>query len=112
MDYQERIKERFGQLEALKAEYPNIVTSIKKRDDKGAAYMFIADRGDISIAYNQYGFFVNDADDYFYRRYFKTAEEAYDELCVWMHKYGHRFKKFETPKVISGNLDAVTKIPL
>lgn len=102
---------RYRQLEALKKEYPNIITSLTKKDYKGAATMTINKRGFVSIGYNQFGFFVNDGDDHFYGKYYKTAEEAFDELNVWMHKHGYMFVKSEERKVIDIGPSAVERIP-
>ena len=96
--------EMFKQLEALRDEYPGIITNVSKGEKfgyLGFASLTIIEKGFVSISYNRFGFYVNTGDNYFCDKYFQTAEAAFDELSVWMHKYGYRFKKYDAPRVVN-----------
>ena len=98
--------EMYEQLLSLQKEYPNIITKVAKSakfNYLGYASAVIIDKDIVSIGYNRYGFYVSISDGFFTEKYFHTASEAFDELAVWMNKYGYRFKKFDAPKVRNGN---------
>lgn len=108
--------EMYEQLLSLQKEYPNIITKVAKSakfNYLGYASAVIIGKDIVCISYNRYGFYVSMSDGYFNNKYFPTASEALDELAVWMHKYGYRFKKFDTPKVRNGNCySSVTQEPV
>lgn len=96
--------EQYGQLLSLQKEYPNVITRVAKSTKfnyLGYASAFIIGKDFVDICYNRYGFYVSMSDSHFDGRYFPTASAAFDELCVWMHKHGYRFKKYDAPKVIN-----------
>ena len=96
--------EMFKQLGELRNEYPGIITNVSKGgkfDYLGFASMTIIEKGFVSIGYNRFGFYVSMSENFFNDKYFPTAEAAFDELSIWMHKYGYRFKKYDAPKVVN-----------
>lgn len=96
--------EMYEQLLALQKEYTGIITKVAKSQKfsyLGYASAVIIEKDIVSICYNRYGFFVSADDEYFNDKYFPTAAEAFDELSVWMHKNGYRFKKYDAPKVVN-----------
>ena len=106
----------YEQLLSLQKEYPDIITKVAKSTKfnyLGYASAVIIGKDIVSICYNRNGFYVSMSDSHFDNKYFPTAAAAFDELGVWMHRYGYRFKKYDMPKVRNGNCySSVTREPL
>ena len=90
----------FNQLTALREEFPGIIYNVCRNDRCDYASLLVIEMGFVSIGYGKRpcrGFFVSvDKDPYFAGKYYNTAAEAFDDLSVWMHKNGYRFKRFDT----------------
>lgn len=110
-----KYSEMYEQLLALQKEYTGIITKVAKSQKfsyLGYASAVIIEKDIVSISYNRYGFFVSADDEYFNYKYFPTASAAFDELSLWMHRYGYRFKKYDAPKVIDLGGSSVSREPI
>lgn len=94
-------EQRFNQLMELRKEFPNIIHGVCRKEHCDYAIATTIERSFVKIGYGNLpfrGFFINldlDYENCFSGKYFATAQEAFDELSVWMHKRGYRFKKYD-----------------
>lgn len=103
----------YGELLALKKEWPQYIFAIGKEEDADYITMALILRGFVQIRYkyhdlNYLGFYIVFTNEYypeFDEKWFKTAESAFDYLLVWMNKRGIRFKRYDEPKVIDNQFD-------
>lgn len=104
MIYKGDLNLMYNQLTTLRKDFPNIIYNVVRNERCDYASATIIEKGFVSIGYRKrpcMGFFVSiDSEDvlYFADKTFRTAEEAFGELSVWMNKYGYRYKKYDTPK--------------